>query len=129
MAAQHMRSLCGLCVTVIVFILVSGAQAQAPDERSAADQREAPSGREQNAPKAFHKVFCAERSAAQRFMRVNGTDCSSVCDDAYMDYPCDLQQRLKEGWKITSVSTSSIVINRDPCECSVSGTESVLERD
>jgi hypothetical protein len=51
-----------------------------------------------------------------------------VCNNAYQEYPCDLQQRLDEGWRITSVAVGSIEILRDPCECKITGTESVLER-
>jgi len=36
---------------------------------------------------------------------------------------------LNEGWKVSSVSATSIVANVDPCECKVTGTESVLERN
>jgi hypothetical protein len=117
------------CIILTTILLDSGARAQSPDEGGAVGQGQAPGKAEKSGPKEFQKIFCAERSVAQRFMRVDQTDCNDVCDDVYQEYPCDLRQRLSEGWKITSVSTGSIVVERDPCECRVTGTESVLERN
>ncbi len=111
-----------------VVMLISGVRAQAPDEGPAPEQGQAPPKEEKSKPKEFQRVFCAERSAAQTNLMVNAIDCRNVCETAYQDYPCDLQRLLSEGWKITSVSASSIVANIDPCECRVTGTESVLER-
>jgi hypothetical protein len=127
MKGRIMKSFCVMIVAIIM--LAPGARAQSPDEGQIPDQRQAPGKEEKSKPKEFQKIFCAERSVAQRFMRVDQTDCNDVCDDVYRDYPCTLQQRLNEGWKVTSVSTGEIVVVRDPCECRVSGTESVLERN
>ena len=126
-----MKSLCALCLAITITTLASGLKAEGADKGSAskAEQRQPPGREQKSQPREFQRVFCAERSVAQRFMRVDATDCNEVCDDVYREYPCDLQQRFEEGWKIMSVSTGSIVVNRDPCECRVSGTESVLERD
>ena len=116
-------------VFVAAFMLDSGVRAQAPDEGRTRGQGEAPGKGEKSRQKEFQKIFCPERSVAQRFMRVDQTDCNDLCENVYREYACELQQRLNEGWKITSVSTSSIVVEREPCECRVSGTESVLERN
>jgi hypothetical protein len=103
-------------------------QGQATDQLLAPKQQQAPVKEEKSKPKEFRKTFCAEGSAAQRFDMVGATNCNEVCNNVYQDYPCDLQQRLDEGWKITSVSTGSIEVQRDPCECKITGTESILER-
>ena len=121
------------CFCFVIFLIIamvaSGVRAQAPNEGSAKEQGQASPKEGKSKPREFGRVFCAESSAAQRNMMVNNVDCTNVCDNVYQNYPCDLQQRLSEGWKITSVSVSSIVANIDPCECRVSGTESVLERN
>ena len=111
-----------------VVMLASGVRAQAPDGGTVTEQGQAPPKEEKSKPKEFRKVFCAERSAAQVNMLVGTIDCNELCDNVYQEYPCELQRLLSDGWKITSVSTDSVVANRDPCECRVSGTESVLER-
>ena len=127
MKGRITKSFCVLFVAIVM--LASGATAQAPEEGQIPDQGQAPRKEDKSKPKEFQKVFCAERSVAQRFMRVDQTDCNDVCDDVYREYACVLQQRLNEGWKVTSVSIGSIVVERDPCECRISGTESVLERN
>jgi hypothetical protein len=103
-------------------------QLLAPNQQQAPDQQQAPVKKERSKPKEFRKTFCAEGSAAQRFDMVGAINCNEVCNNAYQEYPCDLQQRLDEGWKITSVAVGSIEILKDPCECKITGTESVLER-
>ena len=103
-------------------------QGQATDQLLAPKQQQAPVKEERSKPKEFRKTFCAEGSAAQRFDMVGAINCNEVCNNVYQEYPCDLQQRLDEGWKITSVAVGSIEVQRDPCECRITGTESVLER-
>jgi hypothetical protein len=115
-------------VFLAIAMLASGARAQAPYQAPVKDQGQAPPKEEQSKPKEFGKVFCAERSAAIRYMMVNAVNCSDVCDNVYQEYPCELQQRLRDGWKVTSVSVATIEVQRDPCDCGVTGTESVLER-
>ena len=127
-------------ILVTIIVLASGVMAQAPEQGQAPEQeqvtdqllapneQQAPVKKESSKPKEFRKSFCAEGSAAQRFDMVGAINCNEVCNNAYQEYPCDLQQRLKEGWKITSVAVGSIEIVRDPCECKITGTESVLER-
>lgn len=112
-----------------VVMLISGVRAQAPDEGAVTEQGQAPPKEEKSKPKEFRRVFCAERSAAIRNLMVNATDCRSVCEYVYQEYPCELQQRLSEGWKVASVSVASIDVERDLCDCRVTGTESVLEKD
>jgi hypothetical protein len=149
------RTVKGLCFLIFItgVMLASGAtvqaqdqgqvpdQGQGPDQGQATDQllapkqqqapgqQQAPVKEERSKPKEFRKTFCAEGSAAQRFDMVGAINCNEVCNNVYQEYPCDLQQRLSEGWKITSVVVSSIEVLRDPCECRVAGTESVLERE
>ena len=127
MKGRIMKSFCVMIVAVIM--LATGARAQAPDGGQAPDQGQTPGKEEKSRPKESQKIFCAERSVAQRFLRVDQIDCNDMCNDVYRDYPCVLQQRLSEGWKVTSVSIGEIFVERDPCECRVSGTESVLERN
>jgi hypothetical protein len=110
-------------------MLASGTRAQAPDEGSVTEQGQAPPKEEKSKPKEFRRVFCAERSAAQVNMLVGTINCNELCENVYQEYPCELQRLLSDGWKVTSVSTGSIVANIDPCECRVTGTESVLEKD
>ena len=107
--------------------LLQNVRAQSP-EGSVNEQGQAPPKEEKSKSREFGRVFCAERSVAQRNMMVNAVDCNNVCDNVYQEYPCELQQRLSDGWKVTSVSVASIEVQRDPCECRVTGTESVLER-
>jgi hypothetical protein len=152
MKGRTVKWLCSV-VFVAIIMLASGVTAQAqyqgqgadqgqiPDQGQGADRGPAPGqpqvpdrqqtpGKEDKSkPKEFRKVFCAERSVAQRFYSVNDIQCSEVCDNVYRDYPCEQQQLLDSGWKITSVAVSSIEVLRDPCECRLTGTESVLERE
>ena len=122
----------GVMTAAIVFlgilVLVPATYSQAPDERPVTEQGQAPPKEEKSRPKEFGRVFCAQRSTAQRFFRVDQVDCNDVCDNVYQEYPCELQQRLNEGWKVTSVALTEMVVERDPCECRLTGTESVLER-
>jgi hypothetical protein len=104
-------------------------QGVAPGQPQAPDRQQTPGKEEKSKPKEFRKVFCAERSVAQRFYSVNEINCNEMCDNVYRDYPCEQQQLLDSGWKITSVAVSSIEVLRDPCECRLTGTESVLERE
>jgi hypothetical protein len=143
------RSVKGLCFLIFITgaMLASGATAQAqyqgqgadqgqvpdqgpaPGQPQVPEQQQAPGKEDKSKPKEFRKVFCAERSVAQRFYSVNDIMCNDVCDNVYRDYPCEQQQLLDSGWKITSVAVSSIEVLRDPCECRLTGTESVLERE
>ena len=131
---------CICCVILLALALfVSGARAQGPYEEGRVEeqgqaspkegQSQAPPTVEKSKSKEFGKVFCAQSSSAQKYMFVNAVNCTDICDNLYREYPCDLQQRLSEGWKVTSVSVTTITVERDPCECGVTGTESVLERD
>jgi hypothetical protein len=127
-------------IFITSIMLASGAKAQVSgqgqgpgegqvtDQQQTPNQQQAPVKEERSKPKEFLKVFCAERSVAQVNMLVGTINCNELCDSVYQEYPCELQQRLSEGWKVTSVSVGSVVANRDPCECRVTGTESVLER-
>ncbi len=114
-----------LAVLMILFMLAWSVRVQGADEGSAG---QAAPQEEKSRPKEFKKVFCPNSSAAQRNMMVNATNCNDVCDNAHQDYPCELQARLAEGWQVTSVSVMTITVQRDPCECGLTGTESVLER-
>jgi hypothetical protein len=116
-------------VFLAIILLMSGAMAQAPDQGQVPNQQQAPVKEEKSKPKEFRKTFCAEGSAPQRFDMVGAINCNEVCNNVYQEYPCDLQQWLSEGWKVTSVAISSIEVQRDPCECKITGTESVLERN
>lgn len=135
-----MKSLIAKCLCVVCFLaivlLASGVRAQGPYEKPGEQQGQAPPKQEQAPPKEekskakeFGKVFCAQSSSAQKYMMVNNVNCTDICDNVYREYPCDLQQRLSDGWKVTSVSVSTITVDRDPCECGLTGTESVLERN
>jgi len=138
-----MKSLIAKCLCVVCFLaivlLASGVRAQGPYEESGGQQEQAPpkeeKSQEQAPPKEekskakeFGKVFCAQSSSAQKYMFVNNINCTDICDNVYREYPCDLQQRLSDGWRVTSVSVTTITVERDPCECGLTGTESVLER-
>jgi hypothetical protein len=141
-----MKSLIAKCLCVVCFLAIvlfaSGVRAQGPyeegpgQEQGQAPPRQGPVQQQEQAPpkeekstaKEFGKVFCAESSSAQKYMIVNNVNCTDICDNLYREYPCDLQQRLSDGWKVTSVSVSTITVERDPCECGLTGTESVLER-
>jgi hypothetical protein len=116
-------------VFLAIILLTSGARAQTPDQGPVPNQQQAPGKEEKSKPKEFQKVFCAERSAAQRFDAVGPINCNEVCDNLFQEYPCDLQRLLDDGWKVTSVSIGSTEVQRDPCECRLTGTESVLERN
>ena len=120
------------CTSFIIFfaviMLASAVSAQTPGEGSENEQGQAPAAQEKSKPKEFGKVFCAESSTAQVNLMVMATNCGDVCANVYQEYPCELQQRLNEGWKITSASAVTISVNRDPCQCGVTGIESVLER-
>ncbi len=118
---------CCFAVSVIAVMLATGVTAQAP-VKGAAGQKQTSPGEEKSKAKEYAKVYCAESSAAIRKLMVMALDCNAVCDNVYREYPCDLQQRLNEGWKITSVAVSTVEVVRDPCECKVTGTESILER-
>jgi hypothetical protein len=118
----------GICFLIFITSVMLGSGTTAQAQGQAPDQQQAPGKEERSKPKEFRKVFCAERSVAQRNMMVGAVDCNDLCDNIYRDYPCELQQRLDEKWKITSVVVTSIEVQKDPCECRVTGTESVLER-
>ncbi len=115
-----------LAILVTFFMIAAGVSAPAP---ASADEGQAPPSAQKAKPKEFIKVFCAERSTAQRNMMVMAVNCVDMCDNVYQEYPCELQQRLSEGWKVTSVAVGTVEVTRDPCECRVTGTESVLERE
>jgi hypothetical protein len=132
MKGPRVKWLCSV-IFIISIMLASGAKAQVsnrgqePGHGQVTDQQQAP-GKEKSGPKEFRKVFCAERSEAQKFYTVDDVNCSEVCDNVYREHPCELQARLNEGWRVTSVSTVSTEVQKDPCECRVTGIESVLER-
>jgi hypothetical protein len=128
--AMMIRILSYTCfvIFITVVMLTSGLRAQAPAEEPAKGQEQAPPKDEKAKSKEFGKVFCAERSIAVKNMMVNNVNCNDVCDNVSQDYPCELQRRLNDGWKVTSVSVASMEVQRDPCECSLTGTESTLER-
>jgi len=128
MNCRVVRCLC-FVIFIAIALLGSGAKAQAPDEGPVKGQGQTPPREEKSKPKEFGVVFCAERSVAQKNMMVMAVNCNDVCDNVYQEYPCELQQRLREGWKVTSVSVATIVVQRDPCECRVTGAESVLEKN
>ena len=118
------RALC--CILFLAIgIVASDAQAQAPYGRTVTAQA---SGKDEKSTSRQLEIFCADSSVAQRVMRVGQTDCEEVCGDVYHEYPCELQQRRSEGWKVTSAAARSIIVAKEPCECKVNGTESVLER-
>ena len=130
MHATVTRTFLGIFVGLV---LLASARAQAPYEGTGEQAQQPVQQPTEEKPlpskgKEFTKVFCAERSVAQRYMMVNAIDCNDMCDNVYQEYPCELQQRLSEGWKITSVSVATRTLQRDPCECGLTGTESVLER-
>jgi len=149
MKGRIVKYLCSV-IFLVSIMLVSGARAQAPPDQGHVQdqgqqipeqgpipgqaqvpaQEQAPVKEEKPKQKEFQKVFCAESSVPQRYGIINGViRCADVCDRVYQEYPCDLQRWLDEGWKVTSVSVSEIVAERDPCECRITGTESVLEKD
>jgi len=101
----------------IMAILTCTANAQAPDK----------SGKSK--PKQQQKVFCAERSAPERFLMVDSTNCETVCNDVYKEYSCDLKKFTDEGWKVTAVSLGEITVSRPPCECKLTGPETTMEKD
>ncbi len=112
---------------LICGVVSFGALAQAPYGGTGEQGKETP--REQpSKAKELAKVFCPERSIAQRYMMVDATNCIDVCEHAYEEYPCELQQRLKDGWKVSSVSVKTLTVQKDPCECGLIGPESQLER-
>ena len=127
MISRILKCTC-LIIFLAVVLLASGLKAQTPAEGPGNEQGQAPPKEERSKPKEFGKVFCAESSAAQVNLMVFAVNCGEVCENAYQEYPCELQQRLKDGWKITSVSSVTITVHKDPCECGVTGIESVLER-
>ena len=115
---MNIRRVKGILITfftIAMFTCVTNAQA--PDES------------EKPKPKQQQKVFCAERSTPERFLMVGQTNCETVCNEAYQEYKCDLKKLIDEGWKVTSVSSGAITVNRDPCECKVSGPETTMEKD
>ena len=118
------RSLCCI-IFLAISIFASDAKAQAPDGRAVTGQ--APGKEGKSASKQI-EVFCADSSVAQRIMRVGTTDCEDMCAKVYEEYPCDLQQRRNEGWNVISAAARSIVVEREPCECKITGMTSVLER-
>ena len=133
------KCLCAVCFLAIV-LLASGVRAQGPYEepgeqqgqalpKEEKSQEQAPPKDEKSKAKEFGKVFCAQSSSAQKYMMVNNVNCTDICDNVYREYPCDLQQRLSDGWRVTSVSVTTITVQRDPCECGLTGTESSLERN
>ncbi len=128
MKVATMKWLC-LIVLISAIALLSGTCVQAQSGGQEAGREQAAGKEGTSKTKDIQKVFCAERSAAEKYLMVDAVNCNDVCDDVYRDYPCELQKRLSEGWKVTSVSVATIEVQRDPCECRVTGTETVLERD
>jgi cytochrome oxidase Cu insertion factor (SCO1/SenC/PrrC family) len=127
MISRILKSTC-FVIFIAIIMLASGVSAQAPGESSGDQQGQAPASQERSKPKEFGKVFCPESSTAQVNLMVMATNCADMCANVYQEYPCELQQRLNDGWKVTSVATVTISVNRDPCQCGVTGIESVLER-
>ncbi len=132
MNARRMATICIIFLAVI--LLVFGARAQAPDQEqepgaAQAPEKQAPEQKAKPKPKQIDKIFCAESSVAQRFLMVQAINCQDVCADTYKDYECNLQQRVSEGWRVTSVTIGTIIVERNPCECRVTGTESIIEKE
>jgi hypothetical protein len=43
---------------------------------------------------------------------VDQTNCENVCNEVYKEYTCDLEKLTDGGWKVTSVSSGAITVNR-----------------